>query len=347
MTLRTRRREARVWHRSRGIVEIVLVTRNAAGVGDVVVVVDVAVRALPRRHGMRSGQGERRLRVVERCRLPGGRGVALLASRGETARYVIRIRGSLKILLVARNASRARQVEVVVRMTVRAGPRRNRMSARQRESHRIVIKFRIEPVVRGVALVAGSRVSEGDVARRRRFLEIRLMARVAHRGHDLELAVGRVLVAGIAIHRCVRAGQREAVVVLLNFLDRHSPSAHAVTLLAIRAQLMLVDVGVAVLAACPHVAEHGFHVALRTSHIPVHTAQRIAGLVVIEFRNRADRLPTLRCMTVLTGDVQIAVRTVGSGLVRSARKRRQKKEQRYCQARELSRSLHCVPVTNL
>ena len=57
---------------------------------------------------------------------------------------------------MARNASGARQIKVVVGMAVRARPRRNRVPPRQRESHRIVVELRIQPVVRSVALFACS-----------------------------------------------------------------------------------------------------------------------------------------------------------------------------------------------
>ncbi len=129
---------------------------DAGRTRQVVVVVDMAIRALPRRHGVRAGQWEVDQRVIEGGRLPGVRGVALLASRGKAARHVIRIRRSLKVFLMARNASRARQVEIVVHVAVRAGPGRNRVPAGQRESHRIVIKLGIQPVVRDVAQFAGS-----------------------------------------------------------------------------------------------------------------------------------------------------------------------------------------------
>jgi hypothetical protein len=46
------------------------VARNASGIRDVVVVVDVAVHARPRGHSVRPGQGERGFGVVERSRLP-------------------------------------------------------------------------------------------------------------------------------------------------------------------------------------------------------------------------------------------------------------------------------------
>src|ERR1039457_5883561 len=213
-------------------------------------------------------------------------------------------------------------------MAIRASPGRNRVSASQWESHRIVIEFRTQPVVRPVALVASRRVGVGDVARCRRALVFRFMARIAHRGHDLELAVGRVLVAGIAIHRRVRAGQRETIIVLLNFLDRYAPSAHGVALLAIGAQLALMNVGVAVLAAGAHIVEHGLNVALDTGDILVHAAQRIMALIVIEFGNGADRSPARWRVTVLAWNVQNAVWAMGArgALGRAARERTEEQQ---------------------
>ena len=98
-----------------------------------------------------------------------------------------------------------------------------------------------------------------------------------------------------------------------------------------KGELALVNIGVAVLAACAHVAEHRLHMALRTRHILVQTPQRITGLVVIEFRDGADRLPALPGVTVLTGNVQIAMWAMGTSgaLVRPARKRAQEKQQRH------------------
>ena len=207
------------------------------------------------------------------------------------------------VFLMARNASRVRQVKVVVHVAVGARPGRDRVSSGQRESDGIVIELGIQPVIRPVALFASGRVSERDMIRRRCAFVVRLMARIAHCGHGLELAVGRILVAGIAIDGGVSAGQRETIVVLLNILNRYSPSAHAMALLAICAQLAFVNIGVAVLAMCAYVAEHRLHMALRTRDILVKTAQRVTRLVVIEFGNGANRLPALSGVTVLTGNV--------------------------------------------
>jgi len=70
-------------------------------------------------------------------------------------------------------------------------------------------------------------------------------------------------------------------------------------------------------------------VALRTGHILVKSAQRVVGLVVIEFGNGANRFPALGGVTVLTGNAQIAMWAMraGGALARPARKRAEEKEQ--------------------
>ena len=99
-----------------------------------------------------------------------------------------------------------------------------------------------------------------------------------------------------------------------NLLDRDLPASNRVALFAVRAQLALVNVRVAVLASLSNAGENRLDVALRASHGLVHAAQRIARPVVIEFRNCADRLPGARRMAVLAGHVQWSV-----GAVRAAR----------------------------
>ncbi len=232
MTLFTGRRETGVGHGTGRTGEILLVARNAGGIRDVVVVVDVAVDAHPRRVLMHARQGKAGLRMIELAVCPLHRVMTVFATRGET---LVRHRTGrvIEILLVARNTSRAGEVESVVHMAVGAHPGRVRVPPSQRESHRVVIELRIQPVVRSMTLFASCGVSERDVIRCRGFLEVRLMARIAHRGHDLKLAVGGVLVAGIAIDGRVSAGQGEAIIVLLNLLNRHAPSAYRVALLTI------------------------------------------------------------------------------------------------------------------
>src|SRR5581483_12826 len=104
------------------------------------------------------------------------------------------------------------------------------------------------------------------------------------------------------------ANQRKTVLVILNVFYSDVPALHRVALFATRAHLAAVNVSMAVRASCADIGEDGFGVALGARNALVHAAQRITCLVVIEFRNCADRLPAYRCMTVLTGDVQISVR---------------------------------------
>ena len=236
--------------------------------------------------------------------------MALLAGRRKVCRDVIGVCRTLKILQVTANAGRAGQVVVVVGVAVGALPWRHCMSAGQRKSHRRVIELRIQPVVGGVATVARSGELGADVVGIGRPREIRRVARIALRGHRLKLAIGRALMAGVAVDCGVRPGQREPVIVLLDLLNRNLPAAHRVALLAIRSQLPLMNISVAVLTSLSDVGEHGLHVALNAGHGLVHAAQRVSRLIVIEFRNRTDRFPSGSGMTVLTRNVQISVRTV-------------------------------------
>lgn len=136
------------------------------------------------------------------------------------------------------------------------------------------------------------------------------MTRVASRRHGLEPAVGSILVAGIAVDRGVCAGQRETVVVILNILVRHLPSPHGVALFAIGAQLAAMNVRVTILAVQSDVGEDHLHVTLRARDRSVHATERVFGLIVIKLWNRANGLPCTRSVAVLTGNRQIAMRTM-------------------------------------
>jgi hypothetical protein len=126
----------------------------------------------------------------------------------------------------------------------------------------------------------------------------------------LEAAVGAVLVTRIAVNGGVSAGQREAIVVILDVFIGDLPSAYSVALLAICAQLATMDVSMAILAALAYVGEHHFYMALRAGDCRMHATKRVAGLIVIEFRNGTNRFPGACCVTVLTRHGQISVRTV-------------------------------------
>jgi hypothetical protein len=97
---------------------------------------------------------------------------------------------------------------------------------------------------------------------------------------------------------------------ILDLLDGDAPSAHRVALRAIRAQLALVDIRVAVLAFVAHVVEHHLYVASCAGYTDVHPAQRIRGLIMIELRNGPDGLPTLCRVAILAREVETTVRTL-------------------------------------
>ena len=148
-----------------GALEILQVARDAGRAGQVVVVVGMAIAALARRHGVRSGECEINHRVIKGRRSPRQGCVALRAIGGEVRRNVIRIRRALKIFQVAANAGRAGQAVVVVDVTVDTLPRRYGVPTREGEAHRAVVEVRIEPGVRAVANGAGCGESAGHVIR--------------------------------------------------------------------------------------------------------------------------------------------------------------------------------------
>src|SRR5690348_10902226 len=97
MALLARSREPGVRHRGYGVVEIILVAADAGRTGDVEIVVDVAIRTLPRGNRVCTRQRKPRFRVIESRRLPGCGGVAGFASLRESPAHMVRVRGSLEI----------------------------------------------------------------------------------------------------------------------------------------------------------------------------------------------------------------------------------------------------------
>ena len=257
--------------------------------------------------------------------------MALVTSLGKTCRHVVGVCSSLIVLEVARDASRARQVVVVVQVAVGAQPRRHLVPSRQGKPDGSVIEVRAQPGIGGVTVLTGGRKLAGRVVWIGGFCEIRSVTGIALCRHRLELAVGGALVAGIAIDGRVRSGQREAVIVLLDLLDRNLPTADGMALFAIRSQLPPVYIRVTVLASLPNVGKHWLDVALHTGHRLVHAAQWVSRLIVVEFRNGADGPPSIRRMAVLAGHVQIPVWTVGAsrGLRIRASRESRKREKRH------------------
>lgn len=94
---------------------------------------------------------------------------------------------------------------------------------------------------------------------------------------------------------------------VLDRLHGYLPAVDAVARLALGAHLPSMNVRVAIGAPGTGVGEHRLGVALRAGHARVHPAQGIAGSVVIEFGNRADRLPPNCGVAVLASNVQISM----------------------------------------
>ena len=182
-------RKAGVRYRCGCGVVVTLVAAHACGIRDVVVAVDMAVGALPRRHRMGTGQRKGGLGVVERSRLPGRRVVAQFAGLGESALYVVGIGGILKIFGVAGDAGGGRQIVVVVDVAICALPRRDRMGAGQCEVHQRVIERGRLPRDRRVALGAVLWEIGGDVVGIRCALEILQVAGNAGRTGQVVIVV--------------------------------------------------------------------------------------------------------------------------------------------------------------
>ena len=205
MALLTRGGEAGMGHGCVGVVVSGLMATDAGRAGDAVIVVDVTVAALPRRHHVGAIQRKSRFRVIECRRLPGRGVVAGVASFRKSARDVVRVRGVLKILEMARYASARRQVVVVVGVAIAALPRWDRMSAGQCKVHHRVVEARRGPCNRGMALRTIRWEIGRDMTRVRRFLKIWQVA--TNTGHTRQaIVVVSVAVGALAGRHRVRIG---------------------------------------------------------------------------------------------------------------------------------------------
>lgn len=120
--------------------------------------------------------------------------------------------------------------------------------------------------------------------------------------------------AVLALQHGVRAHQRKSILVIADLLDRDLPALHRVAALAVRAELAAMNIRMAVRAMRAYVLESQIRVAFGARHLLVHASQRIAGLIVIEFGVRTDRLPAGVGVTALARDRQGTVRIGHLGL---------------------------------
>ena len=78
----------------------------------------------------------------------------------------------------------------------------------------------------------------------------------------IELSDGTGFMARVAIHNCVRADERKAILVFVDVVHRHFPAIDVMAQVALRAVAAPVDIGMAVLALLACVCEDGIDVAL-------------------------------------------------------------------------------------
>src|SRR5262249_14232240 len=149
--------------------------------GQVVVIVDVAVGAGARWHGMQSGKRKPGAVVVELRVRPVAGVVALLAGLREVRSRVIRIGRALEVLQVSGYAGSAGSVVVIVNVAVGAGARRHGVQAGEREPGAVVVELRVRPVAGVVTLLAGLREIRSRVIRIGRALEVLQVAGHARR----------------------------------------------------------------------------------------------------------------------------------------------------------------------
>lgn len=199
--------------------------------------------------------------------------MALITRLGESGCHVVRVCRPLIILQMATHARRAGEIEIVVDMAIGALPRRYGVPTGQRKSNGRVIEVGTEPVIRAVAIFASDGKLRGHVIGIAGGLEVRRMARIAGGGHGSKLTGGRAFMAGVAIHRGMRAGEWEAVIVLLNLLRRDLPAPDGMALLAIGSQLPPVNVCMAILAALADIRENRLDVTSGATHRRMHAPQ--------------------------------------------------------------------------
>ena len=167
-----------------GALVLLQVAGHAIRVGQFVVSIDVALRA--GRRGVRPSKWEPSVGVVKARVGPRGRVVASGTGRRNTGLLVVRIRGAVVVLHVARSAVGTRQIEVSVEVALRTLQRG--VCACQRKSHQAVIESRRLPRVGSVASLTGLGKIQSHMIRVCRLAKIRQVASDAIRRRALEFS---------------------------------------------------------------------------------------------------------------------------------------------------------------
>ena len=182
-----------------------LVTRNARRRSQVVIIVDMTLRALQRH--MRPSQREPGGSVVK-CRVRPQRGiVAALAGRRIFQRHMIhRSLGCVVVRLVAGYTRRVRELVVIVNVTL--GARRSCVLAGQSPAGRCMIELAVRPQHVVVAVFACGRETQSHMIHRRlRIVVSGLVAGHARRAGQFVVVIN---MAQCTLQRRMRSGQREA-----------------------------------------------------------------------------------------------------------------------------------------
>lgn len=210
----------------RGLV-ILQVASHARRVREVVIVVDVTLRAL--QGGVSARQRESGIRVVECRRLPGCGVMAGIASLGETLLGMIGIIRALVVLQMASDARLASEIVVSIGMALTA--LQGGVRSGQRKAHEVVVESRRLPGRGRMTCLTGLRHAGGDVVRIRRALVVLHVTTHTIRGGAFVAAANVTIRTGKS---CVHAGERKAGV--LQVIEACAePGIHAaVALLASR-----------------------------------------------------------------------------------------------------------------
>lgn len=118
-----------------GSLIVLQVAGNAGSAAQVVIVVDMAIRTLPRRNGVSCAEGESHRVVIEGRIEPAVGAVTVIAVRGEHCRNVVGIARALEIFGVAGIALRRHGLELACGSALVAGIAVDGgMSSRQRKA---------------------------------------------------------------------------------------------------------------------------------------------------------------------------------------------------------------------
>ncbi len=208
-----------------GSLEVFEMAADAGGVADVVVPIDMALRAL--HLDVSSSQRKGRLRMVEPSRLPPCRSVAHRALLGNSCREMIGVGRTLIIFQVTRHTDCGGQIEVAIRVALIA--LQLRVPACEGKTDGIVIEIRRLPGSGRMAFLASLRKAQCDVIGIARLLKIWQVAANAGCGRAL------VLPADMAC-RAVEAGMhpgkgKSSELQMIEFSAQ--PSVDGVALLAL------------------------------------------------------------------------------------------------------------------